>query len=90
MRVEFSRTILLCEAVLASILCAVMIAVAVATAIWWQAVGTNAPWFIQGIRLGSVASPFAANIMLAMLAMVVAGVASIIGVSRIAHAWREA
>jgi hypothetical protein len=89
-RVEFSRATVRCEAVLAWVLSGVMVAIAVAVATWWQTVGANAPWFIQGSRPGSAASPFSPNIVLTMLLMVLAGVTSIIGVSRIAQTWRAA
>jgi hypothetical protein len=82
--VAFDRLILRCEAVLACVLAGVMIAITVASAIWWQAVRANAHWSIQGPRFRSVASPFATNIVLTMLLMSVASGVSILGVARIA------
>jgi hypothetical protein len=89
-RIEFSHLVLRSEAVLACLLSGMMIAMTFATALWWLAVGSNAPWFLQGARFGAAGSPISINIVLTMLLMLVSGAASILGLGRIVHVWREA
>jgi MFS family permease len=89
-RIEFSHLVLRSEAVLACLLSGMMIAMTFATALWWLAVGSNAPWFLQGARFGVAGSPISINIVLTMLLMLVSGAASILGLGRIVHVWREA
>ncbi len=89
-RMELSIFVLRSEAVLACLLSGMMIAMTFATALWWLAVGSNAPWFLQGSRFGVTGSPISINIVLTMLLMLVSGAVSILGLGRIAHVWREA
>jgi hypothetical protein len=41
---------------LAATVTAAMTAMTGALALWWAAVGSSAPWFLQGTRVGSAAS----------------------------------
>ncbi len=87
-RIDLSRRLLRVEASLATTLAALMVAIAGSTAIWWGAIGRDAPWFLQGTATGTSGSPFTVNIVLTMALMVVAASTALYGVSRITRSWR--
>jgi len=87
-RIDWSRRLLRVEAVLAMTLAALMIAISGATAIWWESVGRDAPWFLQGTPTGTSGSPLTVIIVLTMASMVVATFFGLYGGSRIARSWR--
>ena len=91
--VPFVLTMLVIVATLALwTVAAVAVAVAMplmtaATALWWGAVASGEPWFIQGARPGSSASGFSASLAATMALMLVACAVAGFGLSRVARAW---
>jgi hypothetical protein len=78
------------EALLAGVISLLMIAITVGAALWWADVATNAPWFLQGASAGTSSSPFAPNLFVTLVLMVLATGVGAFGTSRIARAWRRA
>jgi hypothetical protein len=68
---ELSSRVLRIEALLAGAICASMLAMTVATATWWGALGRVAPWVLHGAADGSPASSFALSLFVpsALMAM---------------------
>jgi hypothetical protein len=86
-RLEFGRSALLVESGLAVVVALSMCAMTVATAIWWGAMATDAPWFLHGARAGSVGSPL--DLRLAGTAVLMLGAALVggFGILRLATSW---
>jgi hypothetical protein len=88
-RLDFSRLILRTEALLATTVTVAMVLMTAATAVWWGAIATSAPWFLQGTRSGSPASAFAPNLALTMGLMVLSSALALYGASRLGRSWAE-
>jgi hypothetical protein len=69
---ELSSRVLRLEALLADAICASMLAVTLATATWWGALGRVAPWVLHGAAGGSPSSSFALSLFLPSALMAVA------------------
>lgn len=89
-KMALSPRILRVEALLATAISLLMVAITVGAALWWANVATNAPWFLQGARVGTSVSPFTSNLIVTMALMVVAAGAGAFGAARIARSWRRA
>jgi hypothetical protein len=86
-RLELSRRVLSVEGALAVAVAVAMPLMTAATALWWGAVASGEPWFIQGARPGSSASGFSASLAATMALMLVACAVAGFGLSRVARAW---
>ncbi len=86
-RIDFARKVLRFEAVLAVLLAGVMAAVTIATALWWAAMATDAPWFIQGTPTGTRPSPVNLQLLLTMALMLSGVLIAGFGVIRIRRSW---
>ncbi len=86
-RLELSRRVLSVEGSLAVAVAVAMSLMTAATALWWGAVASGAPWFIQGARPGSPASGFSGSLAATMALMLVACAVAGFGLSRVARAW---
>ncbi len=88
-RLELPRRTLVAEAILSAGLSFVMAVMTVATSLWWGAMASWAPWFLQGGRPGSSGSPVSAQVVVTMSLMVVACALAGYGVVRSARSWKE-
>jgi hypothetical protein len=88
-RLTLSRRVLAMEAAAASAVTAGMILMTAATASWWGAVASSAPWFLHGTARAPMVSAFTPNLIGVMTVMLVAGVIATYGVTRVARSWRE-
>jgi hypothetical protein len=86
-RLALTRSVLAIEALIAGALTAAMVAMTAATAIWWTAIATDAPWFLHGSAPGSAGSAFEPRLALTMALMVSAVIAAIYGTVRAARSW---
>jgi hypothetical protein len=84
-----SRRVLAIEAAAASAVTAGMILMTAATASWWAAVASSAPWFLHGTARAPAVSAFTPSLVGVMTVMLVAGVIAAYGVTRVARSWRE-
>ena len=69
---ELSSRVLRIEALLAGAVCVSMLAMTLATATWWGALGRVAPWVLHGAPGGSRSSSFALSLFLPSALMAVA------------------
>ncbi len=69
---ELPARVLRIEALLAGAICASMLAMTVATATWWGALGRVAPWVLHGAADGSHSSSFALSLFVPSALMAVA------------------
>jgi hypothetical protein len=69
---ELSARVLRIEALLAGAICASMLAMTIATATWWGALGRVAPWVLHGAADGSHSSSFALSLFVPSALMAVA------------------
>jgi hypothetical protein len=88
-RLALSPAVLRAEAVLALAVMVMMALMTVATSVWWGAVSSSAPAFLQGVPAGAPASGFDLHLVGTMSLMLVATVAAAYGAIRIARSWRE-
>ena len=88
-RLALSHSVLATEAMLAAVLTAAMVSMTAATAIWWAAMATDAPWFLRGAVAGSSGSGFEPRLALTLVVMVGAVIAASYGTFRAARAWRS-
>jgi len=86
-RLELSRSRLLVESGLAAIVAAAMGTMTVATAIWWGAIATDAPWFLHGARAGVAASPMDLRLAGTSVGMLGAALVGGLGISRLGRLW---
>jgi hypothetical protein len=82
-RVELSDRALALESALATVVAAAMVAMTVATAVWWGALATRAPWFLHGAPAGSGGSSFDPRLALTTGVMLVAASTGVYGAVRI-------
>ena len=87
-RLEFAPAILATEALLAGALTTAMIAMTAATATWWAAIATDAPWFLHGTAPGTSGSPFEPRLAIAIAAMTGATALATFGTVRAACSWK--
>lgn len=87
-RLVLARPVLFAEAVLAVALSVAMFVITAATAVWWGAIASSAPWFL-GAQSGSAASAFTPNLVGTMALMSVACAVATCGVVRVARSWRD-
>jgi MFS family permease len=66
----------------------VLFVITAATAVWWGAIASSAPWFL-GAQSGSAASAFTPNLVGTMALMSVACAVATCGVVRVARSWRD-
>jgi MFS family permease len=59
-----------------------------AVALWWGSMATTAPWFLAGTPRGSSPSPWAANLLVVLIAMTIASGAGIFGAFRVIRSMR--
>ena len=88
-RLALTRAVLSAEAVLAATVTAAMTAMTVALALWWAAVGSSAPWFLQGTRVGSAASAVTPNLVGVAVLMLAADAVAGYGVIVLARSWTQ-
>ena len=88
-RLALTRAVLAIETLLAGALTAAMVAMTTATAIWWTAIATHAPWFLHGTAPGSAGSAFEPRLALTMAVMVSAAIAATYGTVRAARSWSQ-
>jgi hypothetical protein len=69
---ELSSRVLRIEALLAGAICASMLAMTLATATWWGALGRVAPWVLHGAADGSRSSSFALSLFVPSALMAIA------------------
>jgi hypothetical protein len=86
-RLSVSPLVLGAEATLAVAVTAAMVMVTAATAVWWGAIATTAPWFLQGTKSGSPASGFSPNLALTMSLMLLSSVVALYGTTRLSRSW---
>ena len=88
-RLDLSPRVLRLEGALAVGVATLMVGVTIATALWWESMASNAPWFLQGTAIGSPASALTLNLAVTMALMVIAGVAGLFGATRVTRSWRS-
>ena len=71
-RLAFSAKLLRLEAWLAAAVSTTMAVMTIATAIWWAALASAAPWFFAGRPVGTSTSALVPQLLLAMLLMLIA------------------
>jgi hypothetical protein len=86
-RIDLTRRVLHFEAVLAVVVAATMVVITAATALWWETMAEDAPWFLQGTAHGTSPSPFTAQLVLTLASMLVAALVAAYGVVRVARSW---
>lgn len=86
-RLVLTPSVLAIEALLAGALTTAMFAMTAATATWWAAIATDAPWFLHGTAPGSASSAFEPRLAITMAVMVSAVVTAIYGTVRAARSW---
>ena len=84
-RVDLTRRVLRFEALLAVAVAGTMVVMTAATALWWGAMATDAPWFLEGTARGTGPSPFNVQLVLTVALMLTATVAAAYGVVRVAR-----
>ncbi|HEX4218771.1 MAG TPA: hypothetical protein VHZ02_10410 [Acidimicrobiales bacterium] len=88
-RLDLPRPVQSGEALLATAVAATMCVMTAATAAWWGAIASSAPWFLQGGRPGSGGSPINAQLAGTMVLMVATSLLAGFGASRVARSWRQ-
>lgn len=88
-RLDLSSRVLRLEGALAVGVAALIVGVTIATALWWESMASNAPWFLQGTATGSPTSAFSPNLVVTMALMVIAGVSGLFGATRVTRSWRS-
>jgi hypothetical protein len=88
-RLDLARRVLAMEAAAATVVAVALVAITAATALWWAAVASAIPWWLQGAGPGTPSSPFDLRIALTMALLLAATVAASYGVTRIAGSRRE-
>jgi hypothetical protein len=88
-RMVLPRTVLSGEAVLATAVMTAMALMTAATAVWWVAVASSAPWFLQGVRPGTAVSRFDPNLVATMLLMLMATAVAAYGAQRVTESRGE-
>jgi hypothetical protein len=88
-RLTLTRSVLALEAWLAGAITTAMIVMTVATAIWWTAIASDAPWFLHGTTQGSTGSAFEPRLAVTVAVMLLAVSAAACGTIRVARAWNE-
>ncbi len=81
-RLKLSVALLRVEALLACAVSATMLAMTVATALWWGALAHSAPWVLQGGPVGADRPPFSAWLFLSNSLMALATCLAAYGASR--------
>jgi hypothetical protein len=81
-RIRLPAATLKTEAWLATGVAAAMGAMTAATLVWWVAVADAAPWFLTGAPAGTSASPWAPQLLLAAVLMLLATAAGAAGAHR--------
>jgi len=81
-RLELSPRTLRLEALLAAGVAAAMAAMTAATAVWWAALATSAPWFLAGRPPGEPGSPLAPSLLAAGVVMLAATALGAAGAAR--------
>ncbi len=71
-RLELPARLLEAEVALAAAVSVAMLAMTIATAVWWGALASDAPWALHGQPAGAGASPLLAQLLAAMLLMALA------------------
>jgi len=84
-RTDLTRPVLHFEAMLAVAVAGIMVVITAATALWWGAMGKDAPWFLQGTAPGTRPSPFTVQLVLTMALMLIAVLVAVYGVIRVAR-----
>jgi hypothetical protein len=85
-RLDLTAGVVAFEAALATGLAAVMVAITVATALWWAAIAAHAPWVLHGTAPGSAGSAFDPRLALTMAVMLAAALGAAWAVTRVARA----
>lgn len=81
-RLSLPAAILRLEARLGAAVAVCMAAMTAATALWWAALASAAPWFLADGPAGSTASPLAPALLVSALLMLVATLAATAGAAR--------
>lgn len=88
-RLALGQPVLSVEAALAGGLSVAMFLMTAATAVWWGAIASSAPWFLQGIRPRQGVSAFSPTLLETIALMLVACAIAGFGVIRVARSWRD-
>jgi len=86
-RIDTGRAVLGIEALLAAGVALAMAVMTAATAAWWVALSSDAPWFLRGARPGTSPSPLEPRLALTMVVMVAATAIAARGVVRAGRSW---
>ena len=86
-RIDLPRRILHVEAVLAIAVAGTMVSITAAAALWWGAMASDAPWFLQGTPTGTSSSPFTVQLALTLALMLTSVLVAGYGVMRVARSW---
>jgi hypothetical protein len=86
-RIDLARRILHFEAILAVAVAGTMVVITAAAALWWGAMASDAPWFLQGTAPGTSSSPFNVQLALTMALMLASVLVAGYGVMRVARSW---
>jgi hypothetical protein len=89
-RMEWPRSALAAEGVLASTVAVLMLVVTVAASLWWGTTASVEPWFLQGTRGGTAGSPFAPQLVGTMVVLALASAAALYGAGRVLRGRRLA
>jgi hypothetical protein len=76
------------EAICAAVVTAAMMSMTAATAIWWAAMATTAPWFLHGGAPGSPGSSFEPRVAITLMLMITCVLAASYGTIRAARSLR--
>jgi hypothetical protein len=88
-RLDLPRPVLRAEAALAVGVMVMMAVMTASTAVWWGAISSWAPWFLQGLPAGSGGSAFDPDLAATMGLMLVATVVAACGATRVTRSWRD-
>jgi hypothetical protein len=86
-RIDLTRRILYFEAILAIAVAGTMVIITAAAALWWGAMASDAPWFLQGTATGTSSSPFDVQLALTLALMLASVLVAGYGVMRVARSW---
>jgi hypothetical protein len=88
-RLDLQHRVISAEALVAGVVTATMVVMTAATAVWWGAIASSAPWFLQGTKAGSAGSPLTGQLVGTMALMLMASVLALYAVTRLARSWRQ-
>lgn len=88
-RIELGRRVLGLEVLLAGGVALAMAVITGATAVWWGALSTGAPWFLHGTAPGTSPSPLEPRLVVTMAVMLAATAVAGGGLARAGRSWRR-